>query len=151
MEFNTEKSLKKLQRNKYLAIAILIFGLFKILTFKSPYQYTTSTYLGLAQAFLLPIIGIVLLINSMKKIKLISGDFIKFDNNLFHIKSRGVETKINDLKEVSYININLDSIMIDYSNDSSTKVHLEDYNEMTVGKEIKQNFEKLKTEVLNKN
>ena len=88
------------------------------------------------------------MINSLKKIKLISGDFIKFDNDLFHIKSRGVEKRIDDLKEVSSININLDYITIDYSNkESPTKIHLEDYNEMNIRKEIKQNFEKLKTRI----
>lgn len=68
MEFNIESSLKKVQKNKYIAIAVLIFGLFKILTFKIPYQFTTPTYLVLGQSVILPIIGIVLLINSLKKL-----------------------------------------------------------------------------------
>ena len=56
-----------MQINKYIAIAILILGLFKIFTFKLPYQFTTSSYLGLGQAVLLPIIGVVLLIKRLSK------------------------------------------------------------------------------------
>ncbi|TYA84428.1 hypothetical protein [Seonamhaeicola marinus] len=149
MEFNTENSLKKVERNKYIAIAVLVFGLFKIFTFNWPYQFTTSSYFGLVQVILLPIIGTVLLVNSLKKIKLISGDFIKFKNNTFHIKSRGLEKEICDLNEVDSININLDNIVINCSNNSCIKIYLEDYNEIKVRKEIKKNFEILKTEMTN--
>ena len=134
-----------------MAIAILIFVFFHTITFEIPYQYRSTTFLSLALLVLLPITGIHLLIGSLKKIKLLRGDFIRFNNKVFHVKSRGVEKKINNLKEVSSIRINIYFIIIDYSNNSSIKIYLEDYNEMTIQRKIKQNFEKLKTETINNN
>ncbi|WP_417785144.1 hypothetical protein [Tenacibaculum sp.] len=148
MEFNTTKAVKRSETNKYISIGLIIYGLIKLLNFNWPYQFTTSSILGLGQVILFPILGITLLMSSFKKIKLINGDFIHFKENTLHIKSRGVEKETNEFDDIKSIKINLDDIIVSYADGLALKINLVDYTDTTTRKEIKNHFKNKYSELI---
>ncbi|WP_440066871.1 hypothetical protein [Tenacibaculum discolor] len=148
MEFNTIKAVKRSETNKYISIGLIIYGLIKLLNFNWPYQFTTSSILGLGQVVLFPILGITLLMSSFKKIKLINGDFIHFKENTLHIKSRGVEKETNEFDDIKSIKINLDDIIVSYADGLALKINLVDYTDTSTRKEIKNHFKKKYSELI---
>ena len=149
MIFTTEKVRKKSETNKYIAIALIIYGVFNFCTYNWPHQFTTSSILGISQAVLLPILGTIILINSLRKIKQINNDFVKLEEKLLIIKSRGFEKRIDDVEEIKSIKINLDDIVVHYTDTTVLKIHLVDYGDSSVRKAIKQNFKKLYPKLIN--
>lgn len=148
MKFTTEKVKKRSETNQYIAIALIIYGLIKFFMYSWPNQFSTSNILGLSQAIILPIIGLIILISSKKKIKLIDGDFIELEEALLHIKSRGVEKKINNSNELQSIIINLDDIAVHYTDASIIKINLSDYADVDIRKEIKQQLKNTYPELI---
>ncbi|CAM1366446.1 hypothetical protein TOREUM_30532 [Tenacibaculum litoreum] len=148
MEFNTTKAVKRSETNKYISIGLIIYGLIKLLNFNWPYQFTTSSILGLGQVILFPILGITLLMSSFKKIKLINGDFIHFKENTLHIKSRGVEKETNEFDDIKSIKINLDDIIVSYADGLALKINLVDYTDTSTRKEIKNHFKNKYSELI---
>ena len=148
MEFNTIKAVKRSETNKYISIGLIIYGLIKLLNFNWPYQFTTSSILGLGQVVLFPILGITLLMSSFKKIKLINGDFIHFKKNTLHIKSRGVEKETNEFDDIKSIKINLDDIIVSYADGLALKINLVDYTDTSTRKEIKNHFKNKYSELI---
>ncbi|WP_299440304.1 hypothetical protein [uncultured Aquimarina sp.] len=148
MEFNTQKVIKKSETTKYISIGLMIYGLIKLFSFNWPYQFTTSSILGLVQVILFPILGIILLISSLKKIKMINGDFINFKEDVLHIKSRGIEKETHGVDKIKSIKINLDDIIVDYIDGLSLKINLVDYTDTSTRKEIKNNFKNRYSELI---
>ncbi|NOZ46324.1 MAG: hypothetical protein GXO79_06035 [Chlorobi bacterium] len=146
-KFETEKFEKKLKNIRWISVLLIIVGVIKF-TLEDYSNINSYRSLGsLIDSLIFPILGIAIYISNTKKIKLIAGSYLLFENDGFAFKSRQIERKFNLKNDLERININLKTIELFNTENDSFVIHLDDYVEFKDKKEIKEKFKSFVNEL----
>jgi len=119
-EFTPETLIRKLSKTEGWAIVLICIGLLLLLMEKWSAIHGIRDLFKIVDSFVLPGIGIGILITNSRKIKSLRSSYVKLDVDSFSFHSRGHEVNIQDLSSVKEIAIKLDEIVV---TDVSGSVH----------------------------
>ena len=143
-KFEIEKSEQRLKFAKIMSVGLVIVGVITLLAedysdfkdFRSIGRFLDNS--------LFFILGLVVFVTSSRRLSKIAGSYVLFENEGFSFKSRQIEKKFERVSDIKTIEIKLKTIEICDTNNNHFIIYIDDCNQYSDKKDIKENFRRIK-------
>lgn len=147
-KFVTEKLEKKLKFIRSISILLIIVGIIKLF-FEDYSEFNSFASIGsLFDSLVFIILGIIIFLSISKRMTLVSGSYIWFEEDKMSFKSRKLEKKFESFSEINSVDIKLKTIEIYDSNENQLTFYMDDYVDYSDKKEIKLIFLEIQKEII---